>query len=119
MRASKVLIESYDFGRIIIDGVTYTSDMMIIGEKVEAGWWRKEGHALEVADIKDAIEQFAPEVVIIGTGHIGMMRVPKPTREYFESKGIEFLVERTKKACGLFNDLSKSRRTLAALHLTC
>jgi hypothetical protein len=113
------LIESYDFGRIVIDGTTYGSDVIIMGNKVQASWWRKEGHTLVPSDMEDALESFQPEVVIIGTGYMGMMTVPKETRKYLEAKGVEIFVERTKKACDLFNEWSKSKRTLAGLHLTC
>jgi hypothetical protein len=112
-------IESYDFGRIAIDGVVYTKDVIITGEKTVPGWIRKEGHLLQVADIGQAIEESAPEVVIVGTGYNGMMSVPEETRLYFRRKGIELLVEKTREACDLFNMLSETRRVLAALHLTC
>jgi hypothetical protein len=113
------LIESYDFGRIVIDGTTYSSDIIIMGNKVQASWWRKEGHSLAPSDIEDALERFQPEVVIIGTGYTGMMTVSKETRKYLEAKGVSIFIERTKKACDLFNEWSKSKRTLAGFHLTC
>jgi hypothetical protein len=113
------LIESYDFGRITIKGIVYTKDVIIAGEKTIAGWMRKEGHLLQVADISQAIDESAPEVAIVGTGYDGMMGVPEETRLYFQRKGIELLVEKTREACDLFNTLSKNRRSLAALHLTC
>ena len=113
------LIESYDFGRIVIDGVTYTTDVIVLGDRVKDSWWRNEGHVLHVSDISDAVEAFAPEVVIVGTGYMGMMKVPKETAQYFQTRGIELHVKKTKEACGLFNTLSKSKRALAGLHLTC
>jgi hypothetical protein len=113
------LIESYDFGRIRINGILYAKDVIITGEKTIAGWMRKEGHLLQVADISQAIEMSAPEVAIVGTGYDGMMGVPEETRRYFQMKGIELFVEKTREACDLFNALSKNRRALAALHLTC
>jgi hypothetical protein len=113
------LIESYDFGRITINGILYTKDVIITGEKTVAGWMRKEGHLLQVADISQAIEESAPEVVIVGTGYDGMMSVLKETRLHFQRKGVELFVEKTREACDLFNAMSKNRRTLAALHLTC
>lgn len=113
------LIESYDFGRIVINGIVYTKDVMITGEKTISGWLRKEGHLLQIADISQAIEESAPEVAIVGTGYDGMMSVPEETRLYFQRKGIELLVEKTRQACDLFNALSKTKRALAALHLTC
>ena len=113
------LIESYDFGQITINGILYTKDVIITGEKTVAGWMRKEGHLLQVADISQAIEESAPEVAIVGTGYDGMMGVPAETRLYFQRKGIELFVEKTREACDLFNALSKTKRALAALHLTC
>jgi hypothetical protein len=113
------LIESYDFGRIVVDGVVYTSDVIIMGKKVVADWWRNEGHVLHVSDLSHVLKEFLPEVTIIGTGYMGMMKVPKGTGEYFRDKGVELLIERTSKACDLFNVLPKTKRALAALHLTC
>jgi hypothetical protein len=113
------LIESYDFGRIVVNGNAYSSDIMIMGDKVQASWWREEGHRLVPSDMRGALESFQPEVVIIGTGYMGMMTVPKETRKYFEAKGVEVFVERTKRACDLFNERSKSKRVLAGFHLTC
>ena len=113
------LIESYDFGRISINGVVYERDVIVTGDKIIAGWIRKEGHLLQVADIRQAVEECAPEVAIVGTGYDGMMSVPEKTRLYLQRKGIKLLVQKTREACDLFNALSKNRRTLAALHLTC
>jgi len=112
-------IESYDFGRIVIDGVVYTKDVIVAGKKIVASWMRKEGHLLQVADIRQVIEESTPEVVIVGTGYHGMMGVSEETRLYFRRKSIELVVERTRDACDLFNTLSETRRALAALHLTC
>jgi hypothetical protein len=113
------MIKFYDFGQISINGVVYKKDVIVTGEKAIAGWIRKEGHLLQVADIRQAIEEFAPEIAIVGTGYSGMMRVPEETRLYLQKKGVELFIEKTKEACDLFNALSKDRRTLAALHLTC
>jgi len=113
------LIESYDFGSIVINGSQYTSDVIITGDKIHANWRRKEGHVLHVSDMRAVLEEFLPEVAVVGTGYAGMMKVAGETKNYLQSKGIELLVERTEKACKLFNTLSKSKRVLAALHLTC
>lgn len=49
------MIDSYQFGKIIIDGKIYTSDIIIYPDRVEAGWWRREGHALHRDDISGII----------------------------------------------------------------
>ncbi len=113
------MIDDYSFGRIVIDGKTFTSDVIIYGERVDASWWRKEGHRLDPEDIADVLSA-RPDILIIGTGYAGVMTVPKKTREKIASCGIEFKVERTGKAVDLFNALqAEKKRVIAALHITC
>lgn len=111
-------IEHYSFGRITIDGKTYTSDVIIYPDKINASWWRKAGHNLEVVDLIDVISA-KPEVLVIGTGATGLMKVPKETISHLESKSIEVHVTRTEKAVELFNKFQKDKKVIAALHLTC
>ncbi|MEW6214996.1 MAG: MTH938/NDUFAF3 family protein [Nitrospirota bacterium] len=111
-------IEHYSFGKITIDGKTYTSDVIIYPGRVDSSWWRKEGHSLHIVDLTDIINA-KPEILIIGTGYSGVMVVPRETLIYLESKGIEVHVERTGKAVELFNKLQKDKVVIAALHLTC
>jgi hypothetical protein len=115
---TKMKIEHYSFGRIIIDGKTYTSDVIIYPGRVDSSWWRKEGHNLQVVDLGDVINA-KPQVLVIGTGSSGAMRVSRDTISHLESKGIEVHVERTDKAVELFNKLQKDKIVIAALHLTC
>jgi len=111
-------IEHYSFGKITIDRQTYTSDLIVYPGRIDASWWRKEGHNLRVEDLKD-VDNAKPDVLIIGTGAFGVMRVPKEIIAYFESKGIKVHTMRTGKAIGLFNELQKDTVVIAALHLTC
>ncbi|KUO41569.1 MAG: hypothetical protein AVW06_01135 [Hadesarchaea archaeon DG-33-1] len=112
------MIDSYEFGRIVIDGRTYTSDVIVLLDRVKDGWWRKEGHKLQVEDIEDAMKE-KPDVLVVGTGHSGLVDIPKETADYIKSKGIELIAEKTVKATEIYNRLSKSKRVIAALHLTC
>jgi len=112
------MIDSYHFGHIIIDGREYTSDVIIFPDRVKAGWWRIEGHTLHTEDIEDVIGE-KPEILIIGTGYAGMMRVLAETTQRLKSEGIELIIEKTRRACETYNQLSKSKRVVAALHLTC
>lgn len=111
-------IEHYPFGKIVIDGKTYTSDVIIYPARVDSSWWRKEGHYLQAADMADIIRAM-PEMLIIGTGFSGVMTVPEETARFVRSKGIEIRIERTGKAVELFNSMDKDRTIVAALHLTC
>jgi len=112
------MIDSYDFGRIVINGKRYNSDLIVFPDKVREGWWRKEGHRLHIEDLKDILEA-KPEVLVVGTGYSGMMTIPPETRKHIESEGIELIAQRTAEACKTFNRLVKFRKVVAALHLTC
>lgn len=112
------MVEHYTFGKITIDGQTYTSDVIIYPERVDASWWRKEGHNLQIEDLTGVLRA-EPAVAIIGTGFFGVMKVSKETISHLEAKGIMVYVERTGKAVELFNELQKSKTIIAALHLTC
>jgi len=111
-------IDSYSFGSIDISGKTYTSDVIIYPGRVEAAWWRKEGHLLQFADVAEMLEA-KPDVLVIGTGYAGVMRVPRETIDRISAQGIEVKVERTAKAVAVYNDLQGKRTVIAALHITC
>ena len=111
-------IDSYDFGRIIVDGKAYTNDVIIFPNRAKDNWWRKEGHALHIEDIELVVAE-KQEVLIVGTGNYGLLKVLQETKEYIESKGIELIVEQTEKACEMYKEISKNKKAVAALHLTC
>lgn len=111
-------ITHYSFGKIIIDEKTYTSDVVIYPDLVDSQWWRKEGHYLRVADLVRAVK-LNPDVLIIGTGHSGMMVVPEETDKFIKSKGIELRVAKTADAVKLYNRIQEGKKVIAALHLTC
>lgn len=108
-------IQSYSFGRIIIDGKMYTEDVIIFSDKIE-NWWRKESHNVYPKDIKSIIRE-KPDLLIIGTGAYGVMKVKEETKEILKQNNIEFISVKTKEACKMFNE--NSGKVVAALHLTC
>ncbi len=111
-------IKDYIFGRIIIDGKTYTSDVIIYPDSVDSAWWRKEGHYLQMDDLAAALAE-KPDAIVIGTGFNGVMKVADEVVRKLTSKGIEFHIMKTGEAVPLFNDLSVRKKTIACLHLTC
>ena len=112
------VINGYRFGYILINGVEYTSDVKILHDHIVSNWWRKEGHKLSVDDIKDILMD-PPEVIIIGTGSSGAMKVPESIKQIINEKGIELIIETTKIACEKFNEMSVNKKVATALHLTC
>jgi hypothetical protein len=112
-------IEQYAFGKIVIDGQTYTRDLVLTRDRVWEGWWREQGHRLSLTDLEDAFEA-DPAVLIVGTGAMARMRVPAETSQEIERRGIELHVLPTGEAWALYNELEAGeRKVVAALHLTC
>jgi len=112
-------IDSYQFGQIVIDGVSYNGDCLIVGGDVHSGWCRKEGHLLSAEDLEDVIAA-GPSVLIVGCGASGLMEVPEQTRQVLQEKGIQLETMNTAGAVQRFNELSaQGADVAAALHLTC
>jgi len=112
-------IEDFRFGRIVIDGKPYTSDVIVFPDRVKDGWRRNEGHELGPVDLREVVQEKA-EVLVVGTGKSGLMRVLPRTGRYLEQQGIRLMVERTVEACQTFNRLCRSgEKVVDALHLTC
>ena len=113
------MIESYSFGEIKIDDKKYTNDVILFPNRISDNWWREEGHSLSKKDIGSIIEK-NPDTLVIGTGAYGRLEVPSETKEYIESKDIELIEEKTKKACETYNKLEeKNKKVIGAFHLTC
>ncbi|MEF8832246.1 MAG: Mth938-like domain-containing protein [Candidatus Thermoplasmatota archaeon] len=109
-------IEDYSFGKIVIDGERYTDDVILLGEKIIDGWWRKKGHRVVKGDLKKVLE-YSPDILIIGTGNSGRMRVPSelPNKLKFEVESYS-----TQKACDRYNKLVEGDKKIAGgFHLTC
>jgi len=111
-------IDGYEFGKIRIDGKSYTSDVIIYGDKIDGSWRREEGHMLAVNDILNIVSS-KPDILIIGTGADGCMIVPEGVKKEIGSKGIKLMVKKTAEACEEYNKLKSSASVIAALHLTC
>ncbi|MEM3597010.1 MAG: Mth938-like domain-containing protein [Candidatus Bathyarchaeia archaeon] len=115
------MIDSYDFGVIVINGKRYTSDVIAFPEKVFDGWWRKEGHKISLEDLKVVLNREPkPEVLIIGTGYYGIVKILPEVENALKSKGITLIAQPTREACQTFNKLLESKRcVVGAFHLTC
>lgn len=113
-------IDEYEFGRIVIDGKTHTSDVIIYPDHVFTNWWRKEGHKLQMEDLSTVFE-WGPEVLIVGIGADGMMKITKEVQTYLKSKGIQLISAHTADACKEHNKITEEngKKVVTALHLTC
>lgn len=113
-------IDLYDFGYIVIDGEEYDRDLVVAPSRgVVQNWWRVEGHRVSLEDVRDYILEDA-DIVIFGTGYSGMVRVDDNVIELFRSRGLNVIVMDSRRAVNRYNEeISKGRRVLLFIHLTC
>jgi len=114
-------ITHYSFGKVVINGETYNSDLVIsAGEKINGWSFDYTTHQIEPSDIKGKITENIKEI-IIGIGYNSAASMSSETLNLLEkikSKGILVRIMSTSKAVKLFN-ASKKKGLLAFFHLNC
>ncbi len=113
------MIEKFSFGKIIVDGVAYTTDIKIVQGRVVAEWWRKKGHSVDLEDIQDILDA-NPSVLVIGKGQPGMMTTTKSLRSFLKMNQIELIEEKTTQAIKTYNRLLETGKMVSAgFHISC
>lgn len=118
------MIRSYAFGKMEIDGTTFSSDLMIFPDgRVRDNWYRKSGHVLTLDDLSE-LTLSRPELIIAGTGAYGRMAMAPGLSQDLEQMGIEIRAMETGKAVSLYNEMIENRTPAqpqpgACFHLTC
>jgi hypothetical protein len=110
-------IDDYAFGRVTIDGLEETRDVIVLPDRVVRGWWRKEGHGLLLEDLDGVLDDL-PERLVVGSGAYGRLRPDSGTLEALRARGVEVEVLPTAEAVARYTELDP-HKTAAALHLTC
>jgi len=111
-------LDSYSFRTITIDGNKFLKDLIIFPEKINSSWRRKTSHLLSEDDITEILD-YKPEVLIIGTGANGLMKVDDKVKEKLRSLSIEFIIKKTSEAVNEYNRVYKDKKVFCAIHLTC
>ena len=114
------MIDSYTFGRMVIDGEHYSQDMIILPNgTILQPWHRATGHSLSAVDIQPVLEA-QPETLVVGTGASGMMHPDPSLGAVLASHGIRVILLPTEEAVERYNTLFQSGQSPAAcFHLTC
>jgi hypothetical protein len=110
-------IQEYRFGRIVIDGMEYARDVIVLPQRVVGEWWRKEGHSLVLEDLGEVLDEL-PEYLIVGCGAQGRMKPNPAALDELRARGIKVEVLPTEDAVRHYGERDP-RVTAAALHLTC
>jgi hypothetical protein len=113
-------LEHYDFGHLVVDGRTFDRDVLVTPAGVQANWWRKEGHLLQLEDLRCLLGEH-PKRVIIGAGASSRMKLAPDLEESLRQLDIVLQILPTDRAVERVNELIDSGASdwAAALHLTC
>ena len=114
-----LLIESCSFGSIVIDGKTYTDDLIILPDgKILRPWWRRRGHQLSMNDLTALIDS-SPEVIVAGTGISGRVKPDETLKQDLSRLAIDLIAKPNEEAIKLLKGLKPETRVGACFHLTC
>ena len=112
-----VSIEFVKFGEVMVDGKVYYSDMIV--------WWDGEKefvpktHMLDIRTFSRLLRK-NPDMVVIGSGYAGMVRISDDARERARDKGIKLFEETSAKAADIFNGMvATGKKVVAFIHTTC
>lgn len=112
------MINSYRFGSIEVNEKRFTRDLIIFPDHITKNWRRKTGHLLMLDDISEVIDA-EPELLIIGTGAHGLMKIDGRLKDKLRNSGIDFIAKKTSEAVDEYNRVYKDKKVICALHLTC
>lgn len=114
------MIEAYNFGKMVIQGRSYTNDLVIFPDgKIRSPWWRKTGHKVLLSDIKELVGS-KPDTIIIGKGRPGLMKPDPELEKKLKEFGIVLKVFPTKQAAAEYNNcIDTNQKVGACFHLTC
>jgi hypothetical protein len=116
-------IDRSEFGNITIDGKTYEHDVIIhLSGKVEERQKKLSkkqygtSHIISKAEAKFVFEDGC-DLLIIGAGQEGNVRLSPEASAYFKKKGCHVIVQPTPEAIRSFN-LSQEKK-IGLMHVTC
>ncbi|MCE7741440.1 MAG: hypothetical protein GOP50_03190 [Candidatus Heimdallarchaeota archaeon] len=113
------IIEKYKFGKMVINGKSYTSDLIIFTDSIETNWRRKKGHSLHLKDLEILMEKEI-ETLVVGSGMFGLVDIPEELIKELNAKEITVIIEKSTQAMKKFNELAeKGVKVAGAFHLNC
>jgi hypothetical protein len=111
-----VSIQFVKFGEVMVDGKVYYSDMIV--------WWDGEKEFVPKTHILD-MKAFSkllrkkPDMVVVGTGQQGCVRISDDVRERANDRGIKIFEDTSAKAADIFNGLvATGKNVVAFIHTT-
>lgn len=120
----KIRIDSCSWGKIVVNGQKYDQVLIVGDEVLERDREKLERlfgttHVIGEWEEEKLLSQ-NPEIVLIGTGWSGVLKVSDQTRKNLENAGIEVKIALTPLTVSEFNRLiAEGKRVNALIHTTC
>ena len=117
-------INSTSFGEIVIDNKKY-GQVIIVGDQIEERDWemleKTFGTTHRLGDWeKEKLLEDDPQIIIVGTGQEGVLKVDSSFIDLLKKKGIEFYIVPTPQAVKIYNEKIQEKKKINALiHTTC
>jgi hypothetical protein len=117
MDKSAVNVEYSKFGEITINGQVYYSDMTVYWNgKLN---YRSKEHVVEFGEFMKILKA-EPEIVVIGKGHEGVLKISEEVLRWARSKKVDLYFDRTAKAVDIFNAFAnQGKKVIGIFHVTC
>lgn len=116
-------IDSTDFGRITIDGVTYQHDVVIrlSGEVIKrkkrlSKQYYGTSHTISLDEAEFVYEK-GGDTLVLGTGQYGNVHLSPEAAEFFADQDCRVLLQPTPQAIEAYNQ--GKGRTIGLFHVTC
>lgn len=117
-------INNTKFGSVTIDDIKY-GQVLIIGPKVVEREAKRLNelfgttHKIGEWEVEELLKG-KPEIVIIGTGQSGVLKVDKKVENEIKEKVNNLIIKKTPRAVAEYNKLTKKGKLVNALiHTTC
>src|SRR3990172_5886613 len=112
-----IKIDNYIYGCLTINKKDYLSDMYVTADHAvvkRKSTLAKTSLVVYPGEIEFLLKE-EPEVLIIGTGKIGWLRIPKEIAKLCEKANVKLEVYTTKKATNIYNWYQGKATKVAAL----
>jgi polyphosphate kinase 2 (PPK2 family) len=110
------MIQAFEYGRITIADEDYNEDILVFPNGDIEISKREDEHEVKLEDIKALIKS-KPEILILGLGTIGMVKVKPEVKKKVSSQGIELHAYKSEKAIETYRDNRTQKSTAALFHL--
>jgi len=119
-------IESFEWGRFVINGEVHSEDGEGVGKDIciidgeVTPWDARHGHRLN-PNMVDCVFGAGIDILVIGIGVYGRIKVRDKTLKKVKAEGVnEVVIEKTPEACQIYNRLFREGKRVALLaHGTC